>query len=158
MYGPAILERHGALQGRGPQAFRDLGRAAQPGGVDARLRSLLHHRADQDRELGFKSKGDCHAGAGILHRAFSIFVFNHHNELLLQKRSGTKLLWPNYWSNTCCSHPRRGESMGEAVTRRLVQELGFACPLEYLYKFKYRAEFGEIGAGLQLAPNAMHVL
>ncbi len=66
---------------------------------------------DQDRELGFKSKGDCHAGAGMLHRAFSIFVFNSDNELLLQKRSGTKLLWPSYWSNTCCSHPRRGESM-----------------------------------------------
>ena len=97
---------------------------------------------DQDRELGFKSKGDCHAGKGVLHRAFSIFVFNGDNELLLQQRSPTKLLWPNYWSNTCCSHPRRGESMDDAVTRRLVQELGFDCPLEFLYKFKYQAQFG----------------
>jgi isopentenyl-diphosphate delta-isomerase len=101
---------------------------------------------EHDRELGFKSKGECHAGKGVLHRAFSIFVFNSRNELLLQQRSPTKLLWPNYWSNACCSHPRRGESMDTAVTRRLVQELGFACPLEFLYKFKYQADFGSVGA------------
>jgi len=101
---------------------------------------------EHDRELGFKSKGECHAGHGVLHRAFSIFVFNSDNELLLQQRSPTKLLWPNYWSNTCCSHPRRGESMDTAVGRRLVQELGFACPLEFLYKFKYQADFGAVGA------------
>jgi isopentenyl-diphosphate delta-isomerase len=101
---------------------------------------------EQDRELGFRSKGDCHAGKGVLHRAFSIFVFNGDNELLLQKRSATKLLWPNYWSNTCCSHPRRGEAMEQAVSRRLTQELGFECPLEFLYKFKYHAQYGAVGA------------
>jgi isopentenyl-diphosphate delta-isomerase len=99
-----------------------------------------------DRELGFRAKTDCHTGKGVLHRAFSIFVFNSDNELLLQKRSPTKMLWPNYWSNTCCSHPRRGESMDQAVTRRLEQELGFHCPLEFLYKFKYHAQYGSIGA------------
>jgi len=99
-----------------------------------------------DREIGFKAKTDCHLGRGILHRAFSIFVFNSDNELLLQKRSLSKMLWPGYWSNTCCSHPRRGEVMSDAVTRRLEQELGFECPLEYLYKFKYQAQFGVWGA------------
>jgi isopentenyl-diphosphate Delta-isomerase len=101
---------------------------------------------EHDREVGSRSKSDCHSGGGILHRAFSIFVFNGDNELLLQKRSPTKLLWPNYWSNTCCSHPRRGESMERAVQRRLEQELGFMCPLEFLYKFKYQAQYGSIGA------------
>ena len=99
-----------------------------------------------DREIGFKSKSECHAGLGTLHRAFSIFVFNGDDELLLQKRSPEKLLWPNYWSNTCCSHPRRGEAMERAVTRRLAQELGFQCPLTFLYKFKYQAQYGSIGA------------
>jgi isopentenyl-diphosphate Delta-isomerase len=99
-----------------------------------------------DREIGFKAKTDCHLGKGTLHRAFSIFVFNRNNELLLQQRSPSKMLWPNFWSNTCCSHPRRGESMDVAVSRRLTQELGFDCPLEFLYKFKYQAEFGAIGA------------
>jgi isopentenyl-diphosphate Delta-isomerase len=99
-----------------------------------------------DREVGFKAKDDCHTGKGVLHRAFSIFVFNSDNELLLQQRSPSKMLWPSYWSNTCCSHPRRGESMDEAVSRRLAQELGFQCPLEFLYKFKYQAQFGAVGA------------
>jgi isopentenyl-diphosphate Delta-isomerase len=99
-----------------------------------------------DRVIGAKQKSECHEGNGVLHRAFSIFVFNDRNELLLQKRSGLKPLWPNYWSNTCCSHPRVGETMDEAVTRRLEQELGFHCPLEFMYKFKYQARYGCVGA------------
>jgi len=105
---------------------------------------------DYDREIGYQGKADCHTGKGVLHRAFSIFVFNGDNELLLQQRSPTKMLWPGYWSNTCCSHPRRGENMADAVTRRLKQELGFTCPLEYLYKFKYQAQFGAVGAEHEL--------
>jgi isopentenyl-diphosphate Delta-isomerase len=105
---------------------------------------------DHDREIGFKAKTDCHTGNGVLHRAFSIFVFNSENELLLQQRSRSKMLWPGYWSNTCCSHPRRGEAMATAVTRRLEQELGFTCRVDYLYKFKYHAEFGAAGAEHEL--------
>lgn len=105
---------------------------------------------DHDREIGFRGKTDCHTGKGVLHRAFSIFVFNGDNELLLQQRAPTKMLWPGYWSNTCCSHPRRGEAMSEAVSRRLKQELGFSCPLSFLYKFKYHAEFGAVGAEHEL--------
>jgi isopentenyl-diphosphate delta-isomerase len=101
---------------------------------------------DQDREIGSDSKSACHRGSGILHRAFSIFIFNEADELLLQQRSGSKPLWPLYWSNTCCSHPRQGESMELAVSRRLRQELGFESPLTYLYKFRYQAQFGEQGA------------
>ncbi|MYJ96911.1 MAG: isopentenyl-diphosphate Delta-isomerase [Proteobacteria bacterium] len=99
-----------------------------------------------DREIGYRAKGECHEGNGVLHRAFSIFVFNDRNELLLQKRSTQKPLWPGYWSNTCCSHPRAGESMETAVSRRLRQELGFDCPLTFLYKFKYHAQYGAVGA------------
>ena len=99
-----------------------------------------------DREIGARAKSECHEGHGILHRAFSIFVLNDKDELLLQQRSGEKPLWPNYWSNTCCSHPRVGETMEEAVSRRLEQELGFSCPLEFLYKFKYQACYGRVGA------------
>ena len=92
---------------------------------------------EQDREIGCKSKSDCHIGNGILHRAFSIFIFNTNNEVLIQKRSSEKLLWPSCWSNACCSHPRYGEPMKTAVVRRLVQELGFNCPLIFLYKFQF---------------------
>ena len=64
-----------------------------------------------DREIGHASKAACHDGHGILHRAFSLFVFNERGELLLQQRSAEKRLWPGYWSNSCCSHPRQGEAM-----------------------------------------------
>jgi isopentenyl-diphosphate delta-isomerase len=101
---------------------------------------------EQDQEIGSRTKRECHAGDGILHRAFSIFTFNQANELLLQQRARNKPLWPGYWSNTCCSHPRRGETMDDAVSRRLQQELGFECPLDYLYKFKYHAQYEAVGS------------
>ena len=99
-----------------------------------------------DLQLGEMSKLDCHKGDGILHRAFSIFIFNSAGELLLQQRSAGKPLWPLYWSNTCCSHPRTGESMEIATQRRLKEEVGINCPLEYLYKFEYQANYKNIGA------------
>ena len=105
---------------------------------------------EDDNEIGNKSKAECHDGVGILHRAFSLFIFNKKGELLLQQRSADKRLWPMYWSNSCCSHPRQGESMEEAVDRRLHQELGMTSRLKYLYKFKYQAPFGELGAEHEL--------
>lgn len=101
---------------------------------------------EQDQEIGTRTKKECHAGQGMLHRAFSIFTFNADGELLLQQRGTDKPLWPGYWSNTCCSHPRRGETMEDAVSRRLYQELGFECPLHYLYKFKYHAQYETVGS------------
>ncbi|MGH7129641.1 MAG: isopentenyl-diphosphate Delta-isomerase, partial [Planctomycetaceae bacterium] len=105
---------------------------------------------EEDREIGSLDKAACHDGSGVLHRAFSLFIFNDRGELLLQQRSTTKRLWPGYWANSCCSHPRRGETMAEATQRRLLQELGLECPLEYLYKFQYHAEFGDLGAEHEL--------
>jgi isopentenyl-diphosphate delta-isomerase len=105
---------------------------------------------ENDNELGYLSKQECHDGEGILHRAFSLFIFNTDNDLLLQKRSADKRLWPLYWSNSCCSHPRRGESMNVAIHRRLREELGLEASLEFIYKFSYRAEFGELGSENEL--------
>ena len=105
---------------------------------------------ETDLELGYLSKQACHDGAGILHRAFSLFVFNADQELLLQKRSAEKRLWPLYWSNSCCSHPRKGESMDVATVRRLQEELGIQARLEFVYKFSYQAQFGEVGSEHEL--------
>jgi len=105
---------------------------------------------DQDEEIGHLDKLHCHQGSGVLHRAFSLFVFNQHGELLLQQRSADKPLWPLYWSNTCCSHPRRGESVDFAVNRRLQQELGLTTEAEFLYKFKYQAQYDDNGAEHEL--------
>jgi isopentenyl-diphosphate delta-isomerase len=104
----------------------------------------------QDQVRGSLDKAACHDGQGVLHRAFSLFIFNSAGELLLQQRSSQKRLWPGYWSNSCCSHPRHGEEMTEAVQRRLEQELGIRCPLHMLYKFQYQASFKDLGSEHEL--------
>ena len=103
-----------------------------------------------DNETGHLSKADCHDGDGILHRAFSIFLFNSMGELLLQQRSASKRLWPGFWSNSICSHPRRGESMQVATQRRLQDELSISCKLEFIYKFDYQARFSDAGSEHEL--------
>ena len=105
---------------------------------------------EDDNETGWDTKDVCHNGAGILHRAFSIFIFNNRNELLLQKRSQGKRLWPLFWSNSCCSHPRKGESYEYATTRRLEEELALNAQLNYLYKFQYQAQYNEEGSENEL--------
>jgi isopentenyl-diphosphate delta-isomerase len=105
---------------------------------------------EADREVGYLSKARCHEGRGVLHRAFSLLIFNESGELLLQRRSAAKRLWPHYWSNSCCSHPRRSESMESAIHRRLNEELGLTCPLQFLFKFQYQAQFDDVGAEHEL--------
>lgn len=103
-----------------------------------------------DREVGRLDKSACHDGAGVLHRAFSLFIFNDAGELLLQQRAAGKRLWPSFWSNSCCSHPRAGEEMTEAVGRRLHQELGLTSTLRFVYKFEYAAPYLELGTEHEL--------
>lgn len=105
---------------------------------------------EDDREQGRLSKAECHDGAGILHRAFSAFLFNAAGELLLQQRADSKRLWPGYWSNSCCSHPRWGESMETATGRRLGEELNLEADLRFVYKFAYQAPYGELGSEHEL--------
>ena len=105
---------------------------------------------DNDNIIGHQDKASCHEGQGILHRAFSIFIFNKVGQLLLQKRSSNKRLWPLFWANSCCSHPRKNESTEVAVNRRLLQELGMQSNLRYLYKFQYHAQFDSNGAEHEL--------
>jgi len=104
----------------------------------------------QDRILGHGTKAELHQGAGTLHRAFSIFLFNDAGHVLLQQRSADKPLWPEFWSNTCCSHPRRGESYGIATRRRLKEELGVEAPLRFTHRFRYQAQFSAEGAEHEL--------
>lgn len=104
----------------------------------------------RDEPVGFLGKSACHDGAGLLHRAFSLFVLNGSGELLLQQRHPSKRLWPGYWSNTCCSHPRAGEEMDDAVARRLSEEVGLTADLRFTFKFEYRAEFGDAGVEHEL--------
>ena len=78
---------------------------------------------------------------GLLHRAFSVFIFNSKNELLLQQRAKDKYHSSGLWTNTCCSHPRWGESNLDAAKRRLKEEMGMECDLRYGFNFIYKSEF-----------------
>jgi isopentenyl-diphosphate Delta-isomerase len=94
---------------------------------------------EKDEIVGIEEKLKAHL-VGVLHRAFSIFVFNGADQLLLQKRSSTKYHSEGLWSNTCCGHPRPGESIEEASRRRLSEEMGFDCEVRECFKFIYRVK------------------
>lgn len=93
----------------------------------------------EDNEIGFITKEEAHRTC-TLHRAFSIFIMNG-NKMLIQKRNPNKYHSGGLWTNACCSHPRRGEKLEEAIHRRLVEEMGFACPLSERFSFVYMRQF-----------------
>lgn len=94
----------------------------------------------KDSPTGIMEKMEVHR-KGLLHRAFSIFIFNLKGELLLQRRALEKYHSPGLWTNTCCSHPRPGEDIEEAAHRRLKEEMGFDCQLNKSFSFIYRTDF-----------------
>jgi len=94
---------------------------------------------EQDEALRAIEKMEAHQ-KGLLHRAFSVFIFNKKGEILLQQRAATKYHGALLWSNTCCSHPCPGESVESAASRRLQEELGFTTSLKKIFSFIYQAE------------------
>lgn len=94
----------------------------------------------EDREMGTMGKQEAHV-RGLKHRAFSIFIFNDRDELLLQRRALDKYHTPGLWTNTCCSHPRAGETTLDAAHRRLQEEMGFDTALTPVFTLSYRVAF-----------------
>ena len=94
----------------------------------------------EDKEIGLMEKMEAHE-KGLLHRAFSVFLFNSKGETLLQRRAASKYHSPGLWTNTCCSHPRKGEGLSAASLRKLDQELGIAADVQEIGSFIYKAEF-----------------
>ncbi|MDA3922703.1 MAG: isopentenyl-diphosphate Delta-isomerase [Salinisphaera sp.] len=103
-----------------------------------------------DNPLGYMPKAEAHVGEGVLHRAFSIFLFNSAGQVMMQRRAAGKQLWGGFWSNSCCSHPRRGEAIADAAVRRLREEVDVDAAVTWLYKFEYHAQFGDVGAEHEL--------
>ncbi|MDG2397616.1 MAG: isopentenyl-diphosphate Delta-isomerase [Flavobacteriaceae bacterium] len=93
-----------------------------------------------DKFIGLMPKMEAHQ-KGLLHRAFSVFIFNDKNEIMLQKRALNKYHSPGLWTNTCCSHPRNNESIISAGLRRLNDEMGFQTDLKELFNFIYKKSF-----------------
>jgi len=96
---------------------------------------------ENDVAIGQMNKIEAHE-KGLLHRAFSVFIFNDKNELLLQKRAMFKYHSASLWSNTCCSHPEVGESIEDSSARRLQEEMGFTTELQFFKSFIYKSELG----------------
>ncbi len=95
---------------------------------------------ENDEQIGLMEKIEAHEKA-LLHRAFSVFVYNEKGEVMLQQRALSKYHSPGLWTNTCCSHQREGESNIDAGKRRLMEEMGFTTDLEETISFIYKAPF-----------------
>lgn len=96
----------------------------------------------KDNPIGLMEKMEAHEKA-ILHRAFSVFIFNSEGKLMLQQRALHKYHSPGLWTNTVCSHPRDGETTDEAAHRRIIEEMGFDCDFEEAFSFIYKADVGQ---------------
>lgn len=114
----------------------DNGRFNKTGAIE----DLLILVDNNDREVGFMNKLSVHR-AGVLHRAFSIFIFNTKGEFLLQQRADGKYHSAGLWSNTCCSHPIKGEEFEATIARRLKEEMGIICKTQFQFSFIYKAVF-----------------
>ncbi len=95
---------------------------------------------EQDKPMGKLEKMLVHQ-LGLLHRAFSVFIFNKKGDLLIQQRADDKYHSPGLWTNTCCSHPRYGEIMTDAIHRRLHEEMGLQCNTSFTFSFLYKVKF-----------------
>jgi len=95
-----------------------------------------------DKQMGLMEKMEAHE-KGVLHRAFSVFIFNDEGEMMLQQRALTKYHTPGLWTNTCCSHPREGEVTVDAAHRRMVEEMGFDCDVSEVFTFIYKSDVGQ---------------
>jgi len=101
---------------------------------------------ENDNPIGKEEKVKCHLPNGKLHRAFTALIFNNEGKLLLTKRSDKKMLWPGYWDGTVASHPRESETYVSSAERRMPEEIGFSCKMNYVNKFEYHVPYKDIGS------------
>ena len=101
---------------------------------------------ENDNPIGKEEKVKCHLPNGKLHRAFTALIFNNEGKLLLTKRSDKKMLWPGYWDGTVASHPRESETYVSSAERRMPEEIGIVCKMNYMNKFEYHVPYKDIGS------------
>ncbi len=111
-----------------------------------------------DKPVGMEEKVKCHLPNGKLHRAFTILLFNKEGELLLTQRSMSKMLWPGSWDGTVASHPRQTETYTSSAERRLPEELGISCKLDYLFKFEYHVPYKSIGSENEMCGTLIGII
>ncbi|MEM6568624.1 MAG: isopentenyl-diphosphate Delta-isomerase [Planctomycetota bacterium] len=111
----------------------------------SRADELLVLVDENDVRTGVATRAECHALDGLCHRAFSVYLFDDADRLLVHQRQSGKPLWPDFWSNSCCSHPIDGEETHDAALRRVREELGVDVDVRPVHRYEYRATFGDVG-------------
>ena len=101
---------------------------------------------EKDNKIGLEEKVKCHLPNGKLHRAFTALLFDANGKLVVTKRSSSKMLWPGDWDGTFASHPRETETYVTSAERRMPEELGILCKMDYLMKFEYHIPYKDIGS------------
>lgn len=99
-----------------------------------------------DNPIGSEEKVKCHLPNGKLHRAFTALLFDKNGKLVLTRRASEKMLWPGDWDGTVASHPREGETYVSSAERRMPEELGISCKMDYLMKFEYHVPYKDVGS------------
>ena len=122
------------------------------------MSEMLVRVDENDNQIGTEEKVKCHQIDGLLHRAFTALLFDQSGKLCLCKRSASKMLWPGYWDGTYASHPRENESYVNSGVRRMPDEVGAICSLDYLNKFEYHISYKDIGSENEICATLIGVL
>lgn len=113
---------------------------------------------ENDNQVGLEEKVRCHLPDGRLHRAFTALIFDRGGNLLLTRRAKEKMLWPGDWDGTVASHPRESETYSSSAERRMPEELGISCRMDYLMKFEYHAPYKDVGSENEVCGTLMGVV
>lgn len=113
---------------------------------------------ENDNPIGKEEKVKCHLPNGILHRAFTALLFDKNGRLVLTKRAKEKMLWPGDWDGTVASHPRESETYVSSGERRMPEELGIQCKLDYLFKFEYHVPYKDVGSENEICGTLIGII
>ena len=111
-----------------------------------------------DNPIGSEEKVKCHLPNGILHRAFTALLFDKNGRLVLTRRALEKMLWPGVWDGTVASHPRKSETYVTSAERRMPEELGISCRLDYLFKFEYHVPYKDVGSENEICGTMIGII
>ncbi len=111
-----------------------------------------------DNKIGLEEKVKCHLPNGKLHRAFTALLFDKDGKLILTRRSSSKMLWPGDWDGTFASHPRETETFVSSAVRRMPEELGIQCEMDYLMKFEYHVPYKDLGSENEICGTVVGII
>ena len=113
---------------------------------------------ENDNPVGKEEKVKCHLPDGKLHRAFTALLFDKSGRLALTRRSTSKMLWPGDWDGTVASHPRESETYVSSAERRMPEEVGIPCKMDYLFKFEYHVPYKDIGSENEICGTLIGII